>query len=114
MMEAARTSETSVDMDLTTRQYIPEDSESHPFCLHVETCLFCKILFILLLAASVTSKFTAVPTHSPQQRQEDFSSGSGAYPASCPMGTWGGGAFPRGKARAGRDADHSPPPSAGA
>jgi hypothetical protein len=29
MMEAARTSETSVDIDLTTRQYIPEDSELH-------------------------------------------------------------------------------------
>jgi len=27
MMEAARISETSVDIDLTTRQYIPEDSE---------------------------------------------------------------------------------------
>jgi hypothetical protein len=27
MMEAARTSETSVDIDLTTRQYIPEDSK---------------------------------------------------------------------------------------
>jgi hypothetical protein len=26
-MEAARTSETSVDIDLTTQQYIPEDSE---------------------------------------------------------------------------------------
>jgi hypothetical protein len=28
-MEAARTSETSVDIYLTTRQYIPEDSELH-------------------------------------------------------------------------------------
>jgi hypothetical protein len=27
MMEAARTSETSVDIRLRTRQYIPEDSE---------------------------------------------------------------------------------------
>jgi hypothetical protein len=27
MMEAARTSETSVDIHLKTRQYIPEDSE---------------------------------------------------------------------------------------
>jgi hypothetical protein len=47
---------------------------------------------------------------------EDFSSspcvqtGSGAHPASCPMGT--GGPFPGGKARQGRDADHSPPSSA--
>jgi hypothetical protein len=42
---------------------------------------------------------------------KDFSSklcvqtGSGAHPASCPMGT--GGPFPGGKARPGRDADHS-------
>jgi hypothetical protein len=44
---------------------------------------------------------------------EDFSSspcvqtGSGAHPASSPMGA--GGPFPGGKARPGRDADHSPP-----
>jgi hypothetical protein len=49
---------------------------------------------------------------------KDFSStlivsvqtGSGAHPASCPMGT--GGPFPGDKARPGRDADHSPPSSA--
>jgi hypothetical protein len=47
---------------------------------------------------------------------EDFSSslcvqtGSGAHPASHPMGT--GGSFPGGKARPRRDADHSPPSSA--
>jgi hypothetical protein len=47
---------------------------------------------------------------------KDFSSslcvqtGSGAYPASCKMGT--GGSFPGGKSAAGRDADHSPPSSA--
>jgi hypothetical protein len=47
---------------------------------------------------------------------KDFSSslfvqtGSGAHPASCPMGT--GGPFPGAKARPGRDADHSPPSSA--
>jgi hypothetical protein len=29
MMDAARTSETSVDIDFTTRQYIAEDSELH-------------------------------------------------------------------------------------
>jgi hypothetical protein len=28
------------------------------------------------------------------------------------MGTWGGGVLPRGKARPGRDADHSLPSSA--
>jgi hypothetical protein len=36
--------------------------------------------------------------------------GSGAQPASCTMGI--GGLFPGGKARPGRDADHSPPCSA--
>jgi hypothetical protein len=47
---------------------------------------------------------------------EDFSSSlcvqtdSGAHPASCAMGT--GGPFSGGKARPGRDADHSPPSSA--
>jgi hypothetical protein len=46
---------------------------------------------------------------------EDFSSslcvqtGSEAHPASYPMCT--GGPFPGGKARSGRDADHSPPSS---
>jgi hypothetical protein len=35
--------------------------------------------------------------------------GSGAHPASCTMGT--GGPFPGGKARPGRDADHSSPSS---
>jgi hypothetical protein len=29
VMDAVRTSETSVDIDLTSRQYIPEDSELH-------------------------------------------------------------------------------------
>jgi hypothetical protein len=49
-------------------------------------------------------------------RAEDFSSspcvqtGSGAHAASYPMGT--GGSFPGGKARPGRDADHSPPSTA--
>jgi hypothetical protein len=47
---------------------------------------------------------------------EDFSpnpcaqTGSGAHPASCTVGT--GGSFPGGKARPGRDADHSLPSSA--
>jgi hypothetical protein len=48
--------------------------------------------------------------------EKDFSSilcvqtGSGAHPASCTTGT--GGPFLGGKARPGRDADHSPPSSA--
>jgi hypothetical protein len=36
--------------------------------------------------------------------------GSGAHPASCPMGT--GGPFPGDKARQGCDVDQSPPSSA--
>jgi hypothetical protein len=46
------------------------------------------------------------------REEEDFSSslciqtGSGAHPASCPMGT--GGPFSRSKAWLGRDADYSP------
>jgi hypothetical protein len=47
---------------------------------------------------------------------KDFSSslcvqtGSGPHPASCTMGTEG--PFPGGKARPGRDTDHSPPTNA--
>jgi hypothetical protein len=57
----------------------------------------------------------AIGVRSPAEAK-DFSSslcvqtGSGAHPASCTMGT--GGPFPGGKARPGRDADHSPPSSA--
>jgi hypothetical protein len=57
----------------------------------------------------------AIVVRSPA-RAKDYSSnlcvqtGSGAHPASCTMGT--GGPFPGGKARLGRDADHSPPSSA--
>jgi hypothetical protein len=52
----------------------------------------------------------------PPAGAEDFPSnlcvqtGSGAHPASSPVGT--GSPFPGGKARPGRDADHSPPSSA--
>jgi hypothetical protein len=51
-----------------------------------------------------------------QAGAKDFSSslcvqtGSGAHPASCTMGTEG--PFPGGKARMGRDADHTSPSSA--
>jgi hypothetical protein len=55
----------------------------------------------------------AMEVRSPAEAK-DFSSnlcvqtGSGAHPASCTMGT--GAPFPAGKARPGRDADHSPHP----
>jgi hypothetical protein len=58
----------------------------------------------------------AIQVRSPTEAK-DFScslcvqTGSEAHPASCAMGT--GGPFPGGKARPGRDADHSPPSSAG-
>jgi hypothetical protein len=57
----------------------------------------------------------AIRVRSPAEAK-DFScslcvqTGSGSHPASCTMGT--GGPFPGGKARPGRDADHSPPSSA--
>jgi hypothetical protein len=52
-----------------------------------------------------------IEVRSPAETKDFFSilyvhTGSGAHPASCRMGT--GGPFPMGKARSGRDADHSP------
>jgi hypothetical protein len=57
----------------------------------------------------------AIEVRSPTGAEDSSSSpcvqnGSGAHPASYPMGT--GGSFPGGKARPGRDADRSPPSSA--
>jgi hypothetical protein len=52
-----------------------------------------------------------IGVRSPAKAKDFYSSlcvqtGSGAHPASCPMGT--GESFPGGKARPERDADHSP------
>jgi hypothetical protein len=68
------------------------------------------------VAQSVVSDYglddRAIGVRSPAEAK-NFSSilcvqtGSGAHPASCTMGT--GGPYPGGKARLGRDADHSPP-----
>jgi hypothetical protein len=76
-------------------------------------------LISLLSSGSIVSDYGlddwAIGVRSPA-RAEDFSSslcvqaGSGAHPASCTMGT--GGPLPGGKARPGRDADHSPSSSA--
>jgi hypothetical protein len=57
----------------------------------------------------------AIGVRSPAGTKDFFSilcvqTGSGAHPASCPMGT--GGPFPEDKARQECDADHSPPSSA--
>jgi hypothetical protein len=56
----------------------------------------------------------AIEVRSPAVAKDSSSSlcvqtGSGAHPASCTVGT--GAPFPGGKARPGRDADHSPPSS---
>jgi hypothetical protein len=53
----------------------------------------------------------AIGVRSPAEAKDFFSilcvqTGSEAHPASCPMGT--GDPFPGGKARPGRDGDHSP------
>jgi hypothetical protein len=45
MMEAARTSETSINLDLRTRQCIPEDSKLHTCCCEN---LKSRLLFIWL------------------------------------------------------------------
>jgi hypothetical protein len=73
-------------------------------------------LRIILRAVSCRSLYLyAIEVRSPAE-SEDFSSslriqtGYRAHPASCTMGTRD--PFPGGKARPGRDADHSPPSSA--
>jgi hypothetical protein len=52
----------------------------------------------------------AIVVRSPAEAKGFFQTGSGAYPASCTIGT--GGPFPGAKARSGLDADHSTPSSA--
>jgi hypothetical protein len=79
----------------------------------------CQLVRSRVSSVSIVSDYglddRAIGVRSPA-RAKDFSSslcvqnGSGAHPASCTMGT--GGPFPGGKARPGRDADHSPPSSA--
>jgi hypothetical protein len=104
MMEAVRTSETSVDNQFT-RQYNPEDSSEHHIFLHA---------FI----HSLTHTHTHIHTHTYivhtihiylrvrfPAGAKDFSSSlcvqtsSGAHPASCTVGT--GVPFPGGKSAAG-------------
>jgi hypothetical protein len=67
-------------------------------------------------SVSIVSDYGLDVRGSISDRTEDFSSslyvqtGSGVHPAFCPMDTVG--PFLGGKARLGRDADHSPPSSA--
>jgi hypothetical protein len=87
-----------------------------------EVLIFLKcIIFKFELGSSVSTVSgyglddRAIEVRSPTEAK-DFSSnlsvqtGSGVHPTSCKMGT--GGPFPVGKTRLGRDADHSPLPSA--
>jgi hypothetical protein len=88
-----RTSETSANINLTTRQYIPEDS---------------KLQYSDLLQ-------TTTGVRSPAEAKNFSSSlcvqtSSEAHPTSYPVGT--GGPFPGGNAQPGCDADHSCPSSA--
>jgi hypothetical protein len=70
--------------------------------------------FIICSIEPATGFFTEPLWSSPHPRILKLSvsllPGSGAHLASCTVGT--GGSFPGGKARPGRDADHSPPSSA--
>jgi hypothetical protein len=51
MMEAARTSETSVNFNVTTRRYIPKDSKLHTCCRenlksHILTIVIKRVIFL--------------------------------------------------------------------
>jgi hypothetical protein len=46
MMEAARTSETSVDIQLRTRQYIPEDPELQQLHVIIIIIIICLIKYL--------------------------------------------------------------------
>jgi hypothetical protein len=99
-MEAVRTSETSVDIELRTRQYIPEDSD-----LHTRRRENLKSHMFVITSNKLTDNFAdwlhvrAIGIRYPAGTK-DFSfslcvqTGSGAHPASCAMGT--GGSFPWG------------------
>jgi hypothetical protein len=83
-------------------------SDNYSLCT---TCFSSQQIFICI-CSFLDDRAIEVP--SPTEAR-DFSSnlcvqtGSGAHPTSCLMGT--GGPFQGGKARPGRDADHSPLPS---
>jgi hypothetical protein len=58
IMEAARTPETSVDIRLRTRQYIPEDSDLHTRCrenLQSHICLIQSFIWTSLIMQSAVS-----------------------------------------------------------
>jgi hypothetical protein len=59
MMEAARISETSVDIQLRTRQYIPEDSELHTRRREDLKSHICIALFNYSKVCTLVSMFTS-------------------------------------------------------
>jgi hypothetical protein len=89
------------------------------FVILTKIAIFYPIRRSRVSSGSIVSDYglddRAIGARSPAEAK-DFSSdlcvqtGSGAHPASCTMGS--GGPFPGGKARPGRDADHSPPSTA--
>jgi hypothetical protein len=96
MMEAARTSEKLVNFYHFTRRYNPED-------IHLNT------KSIRGSSGSLMSDYGLDDRGSISNRGNSFSlcikTGFGAHPAPYPKGT--GGPLLGGKARPGRDADHS-------
>jgi hypothetical protein len=105
----------------TTPQKFVDDIFSSP--PYLETCSFCMPRPVLkqVLCKEFCEKFLyqllSLLCYTTPPEAEDFSSdlcvqtGSEVHPVSCKMGT--GGSFPGAKERPGRDADHSPPSSAG-
>jgi hypothetical protein len=65
---------------------------------------------VSILEHYFTSKSSAAVREAFSNTYPGKKTGSGAHPASCTIGTRG--PFPGGKALPGRDADHSPPPTA--
>jgi hypothetical protein len=100
MMEAARTSETSVDIDLRTRQHIPEDSELYMCNVSFQI----TTLVLTVFAACILLTLAAPPNFNDQKNNEGkvsmrFFPGAGSlgpYPGAYPGGFPGGypGAFP--------------------
>jgi hypothetical protein len=108
-----------------SKQALTDCIISHPFCIvqnftsiknEKRTRVnFCEQGSSVSIVPGYGLDDRAIEVRTPAEAK-DFSSslciqtGSGALPASCKMGT--GGPFPGAKVRPGRDADHSPPPSA--
>jgi hypothetical protein len=77
------------------------------WCSELSSGIYCRVKW---LSTDVSEVRTASIIRDAFSSILCVQTGSGTHPASCPMGT--GGPFPGGKARPGRDVDHSPPSSA--